>query len=53
MWWVLFSQLIIKFEDYLVDDNSENSENNDIDDNIAKNARNSTCIVYYNKSDPI
>ena len=32
----------MEFEEFLIDDNSENSENNDIEDNIAENATNPT-----------
>ena len=35
----------MEFEEFLVDDNSENSENNDIEDNIAENATNPTSNV--------
>ena len=35
----------MEFEEFLVYDNSENSENNDIEDNIAENTRNPTSNV--------
>ena len=37
----------MKFEEFLVDDISENSENNDIEDYIAENATSPTNIVVH------
>ena len=41
----------MKFEEFLVDDNSENNENNDILDNILENVTNPTSNIEHYKGE--
>ena len=41
----------MEFEDFLVDDKNENSQNNAIEDNIAENATNRTSNVEHYEGD--